>query len=322
MTATLKFSVVTPTRNSARFIGETIESVISQAGNFSIEYIIQDGGSTDGTQEIVRSYQRLLKENCYPIQCAGVVISWHSGEDEGMYDAINRGFEVATGDICAYINSDDVYLPGAFSTMAAVFTRFPEIKWVKGISSYMSGDSTICSVDCCHLYAQEWIAKGVYGRWLPFINQEAVFWRLGLWEQCGGVDRSLKVAGDYYLWTVFARNAPLVSVKAYVSCFRVVEGQLSSNMSAYRNEMDRVCPPSDKLKKSIQLESLARKVSSLRWIMPNWMRLYFIKLLILLDKKKYYAVEISTNIDLQYFEGDYYSVSGKLLWQSALPTPR
>lgn len=318
----LKFSIVTPAYNSERFIGETIESVISQVGNFSIEYFIMDGNSNDGTQEIVKRYQQLLLENSYPIQCSEVVIHWYSENDEGMYDAINNGLKNTTGDICAYINSDDIYLPGAFNTVAAVFTKYPKIEWLKGVSSFMNSNSTICSVDQCHLYAQKWIAKGVYGRWLNFVNQEGVFWRKNLWDKGGGIERSIKLAGDYYLWIMFARYAPLVSVKAYVSCFRVVEGQLSSNILEYQKEMDKICPPDNRLRMTIRLEMLIRKVSNLKRRIPVWMRPYFLYLLTLVDKQKYCAVEISTDTDIQFYEGDYYSVSSKLQWNSSEPTPK
>jgi glycosyltransferase involved in cell wall biosynthesis len=313
MTPNARFSIVTPAFNSERYIGETIESVISQAGNFSIEYFIMDGGSTDGTREIVQRYQKLLLGNFYPIQCNEIVIHWYSEKDGGMYDAINSGFKNATGDICAYINSDDIYLPGAFNAIATVFTKYPEIEWLKGISSFMNSYSTICQVDLCHLYAQEWIAKGVYGRWLHFINQESVFWRKSLWERVNGIDRSLKLAGDYSLWIMFSKYAPLVSVKAYVSCFRYVKGQLSSNFPEYLKEMDRVCPPDRKLEKTIRLVLKIRRIARFNRLLPLWMRPYFYRTLTMIDKQKYCAVEIGINEDIHFYEGDYYTVSNNLL---------
>ena len=318
----MRFSIVTPAFNSDRFIGETIESVISQAGNFSIEYFVIDGGSTDGTRQIVQRYQKLLQDGAFPIQCNEVVIHWHSEQDEGMYDAINKGFKKASGEIHAWINSDDIYLPGAFNTIAAVFTKYPTIEWLKGISSFMNSNSTICSVDRVHLYAQKWIEKGVYGRWMYFINQESVFWRKCLWEKGGGIDHSIKLAGDYFLWAMFAKCAPLVSVKAYLSSFRVVEGQLSSNISEYRNEMDRVCPPDNRLRMAVWMARLARKISNVKRIIPIWMHPYFLSILALADTQKYFAVEISTNTDIQFYEGNYYSVWSKLQWNSTRPTPK
>ena len=318
----IRFSIVTPAFNSERFIGETIESVISQVGNFSIEYVIMDGGSTDKTQAIVQRYQKLLLDNSYPIQCNEVTIHWYSEKDGGMYDAINRGFKKTTGGICAYINSDDVYLPGAFNTIATVFTKYPAIEWLKGISSFISSYSTICFMDQCHLYAQEWIASGVYGRWLYFINQESVFWRRSLWMKVGEIEPSLKLAGDYYLWAMFSKYAPLVSVRAYVSSFRIVEGQLSRNLADYKNEMDRVCPPNREV--TFRLKMLVRQISKLDRVLPVLIRPYFYRALTLVDKQKYCAVVIGINDDIQFYEGDYYSVTSitnKFIWQPSKSSP-
>lgn len=311
MSPTLRFSIVTPAFNSEKFIGETIESVISQAGSFSIEYLIMDGGSTDGTREIVQRYQKLLLENSYPIQCDEVIIHWYSEKDDGMYDAVNKGFNNASGDIYAWINSDDIYLPGAFNTIAAVFTKYPELEWLKGISSCISSNSAIYAVGHWNLYAQEWIAKGVYGRWLCFIQQDSVFWRRNLWEKVHEIDHSLKLAGDYYLWVMFSRYAPLVSVKAYLSCFRIVESQLSCNMSGYQKEMTGVCPPNGRLEMLLRWEILIRRLVEFKRILPVWMRPYFHRLS--LCKQKYRAVTISSKDDIQFHEGDYYFVSNKLL---------
>ncbi|HEY4500327.1 MAG TPA: glycosyltransferase, partial [Candidatus Paceibacterota bacterium] len=100
----MKFSIVTPVYNGQAHIRETIESVLSQEGDFEIEYFIMDGGSTDATVEIVLEYASRDKR-----------VSVFSEKDSGMYDAVNKGFFKATGDVYAYINSDDVYEPGAFA---------------------------------------------------------------------------------------------------------------------------------------------------------------------------------------------------------------
>lgn len=301
----VKFSIVTPAFNSEKFIGETIESVISQAGNFSIEYLIMDGGSTDGTREIVQRYQKLLMGNLYPIQCDEVVIYWHSEKDGGMYEAINKGFKKAGGDIHAWINSDDIYLPGAFNTIASVFKKYPGTEWLKGITSYVSSNTAIYRAGRCNLYLQEWIAKGIYGRCHYFIQQDSVFWRKSLWVKVSEIAPSLKLAGDYYLWIAFAKHAPLVTVKVYLSCFRKVEAQLSGNFQKYQNEMDKVCPPQDKL------EILIKRYFAYERIMPSWMRPLVYRALF--GKHIYRAISVSSCDEYLLLEGDYYSVSDRLL---------
>lgn len=198
-----------------------------------------DGGSTDGTQEIVQRYQKLLLENTYPIQCEGVIVHWHSEKDGGMYDAIKKGFARATGDVYAWINSDDIYLSGTFDIVQRTLEKYPEILWLKGITSYINENSTIYAVGRCNLYRQDLIRAGLYGPVLHFIQQDSVFWRADMWHKSGGVDDKLSLAGDYFLWKSFAKLAPLYSLDAYVSCFRKTPTQKSADIQAYFREIEK-----------------------------------------------------------------------------------
>jgi glycosyltransferase involved in cell wall biosynthesis len=119
------FSIVTPSYNQARFIEETIESVISQKGDFYIQYIIGDAGSKDGSVDIIKRYDKLVKSKGFKPNCLGVTIEWWSKKDKGQSDAINKGFKKATGEYLAWLNSDDVYYPGA---MAAALKEFDKDK--------------------------------------------------------------------------------------------------------------------------------------------------------------------------------------------------
>ncbi len=251
----MKFSIVTPSFNSERFIAETIESVLSQKGDFEIEYVIVDSASSDNTIPIIKRYQALLHEGQYTIKCKGVTLKYVSEKDNGMYDAINQGFSMASGDVYAWINSDDIYLPGAFDVIAKSFRTYPEVMWLKGITSYINQFSAIYQAGKCFLYNQQWIQIGMYGRELYFIQQDSVFWRSDLWKTAGGTDTELKRAGDYALWIKFARYAPLYSVNATVSCFRKVAGQISEDLDAYTNEYAKVRIPeyNDQLRKKIKM---------------------------------------------------------------------
>lgn len=226
----MKFSIVTPTYNSEKYLADTIESVLSQDGNFEIEYIIVDGGSTDKTIEIIKKYAEK-----YPIR-------WVSEKDSGMYDAINKGFEMATGDVFAWINSDDVYLTNTFQAIKVVLEKYLEINWLKGITLVSNEKLETTNRLPCYIYNQDWIKKGVYGRNAYFIHQDSVFWRKDLWKKAGNIPKEFKFAGDYYLWTQFAKYSPLWSLDQPVSRFRKTTGQLSEDMAKYREEQEKIIP--------------------------------------------------------------------------------
>ncbi|MDH4199251.1 MAG: glycosyltransferase [Spirochaetia bacterium] len=301
----MKISIVTPSFNSGQYIRETMQSVISQQGDFSIEYIVVDNCSDDCTKEIVEDIQRQLENTKFPSGCNGITLIFICEPDQGMYDAINKGFSRATGDICAWINANDIYLPGAFNTISTVFTKYPEIHWVSGISSWISNKSAIYVVGKCWLYSQEWLSRGIYGRSGYFVLQESVFWRRTLWDRVGEINHSLKLAGDYYLWLAFSRFAPLVSVQVYLSCFRKVPGQLSGDLSKYRKEMAAIQPPQGRI-----FEFIIKAYFHFEKNIPAWIRP--ILFLILFGKHIYRAIRVSSNDEYQLFEGKYYTVINKL----------
>jgi glycosyltransferase involved in cell wall biosynthesis len=245
----MKFSIVTPCFNSERWIRETIESVLSQSGDFDVEYIIMDGGSTDGTLDIIRKYKD---------------IKLFSEKDAGMYDAINRGFEHATGDIFAYINSDDKYEPGAFRAMAEIFSEYPDIMWLKGVAS------------------------GVYGMQSYHVAQDSVFWRKELWNKVKPIPTKYKLAGDYWLWTQFANFNTLWTASVPASNYRKHKNQLSRDISKYKKEQKEIqtdigkFPPGPKIFFSL--------LSKLLFLKP-----FFIHLYPLLFKQKLHYLEFENN---------------------------
>ncbi len=236
----MKFSIITPVYNCEQFIAHTIESVISQAGNFSIEYILQDALSTDKTLGIIKSYQAKLISKEYKIFCNSVTIIFVSEKDTGMYNAINKGFKKATGDICAWINADDVYQPGAFEAIASTFETFSDIHWIKGNTSVINIEGATLQQSRCYVYNQAWIAKGIYGQQSYFIQQDGVFWRSLLWDKIGSIPEKYTRAGDYWLWTHFAKHASLWSLNVHVSSFRKRPGQISADIPAYKKEQDDI----------------------------------------------------------------------------------
>lgn len=236
----MKISIVTPSDAKGRFISETIKSVLSQAGNFYLEYIVIDNCSQDGTVDILREYEKQLCTNAFPVACRGVSFRWLSEADCGLYHAINKGFSLATGDVYAWINADDIYLPGAFALVAQSFLQFPDVTWLKGITSYIDASSLPTSLGRCYLYDRAWLQDGTYGREAYFVQQDSVFWRARLWRSCGVIPGDIRLAGDYWLWIQFSRLTPLYSINRTVSCFRTSPGQLSEDVHSYSEECCRI----------------------------------------------------------------------------------
>lgn len=298
----MKFSIVTPAYNSERYIRETIESVIKQKGEFSVEYIVLDNHSTDRTCSIVREYQELLAAGKLAIDCRDVQLHLVSGQDSGMYDAIKKGFARATGDVYAWINSDDIYLSGSFDIVQRTLEKYPEISWLKGITSYINENSTIHAVGRCNLYQQDLIRAGMYGPVLHFIQQDSVFWSAGLWQKSGGVDEKLSLAGDYFLWKSFAELAPLYSLNAYVSCFRKAPNQKSADIHAYFREIEKFAPLDQHLVSKIRryFKRIETLPVSLR---PFCYRLAF-------GRHTHHLVKLENGVVPRLMEGEYFALRG------------
>ncbi len=216
------FSIVTPSYNQGQFIEETINSVFSQAGDFYIDYVVVDGGSTDNTVDILRKYEELLKENRYFLRCKGITYRWVSERDRGQYPAITKGFGMTRGEIMAWLNSDDMYTPWAFKTVLDVCNRFPSVEWVTGMRTVWNSRGMMVGVAPDVLFNRKLIRNGFYPlRHHSFIQQESTFWKRSLWERIGGkVDESLGLAADFNLWMDFFRHTNLYQVHAILGGFR------------------------------------------------------------------------------------------------------
>ena len=181
-------SIVTPSFNQARYLEATIGSVISQ--DYSrLEYIIVDGGSTDGSAGIIKKYESKLAW-------------WVSEKDRGQTDAINKGFAGAKGEILAWLNSDDTYEPGAISSAVNVLLAHPEVGLVYGDANYINVDGSIIGRFPA---AQTDLAR--LRRGYVHIPQQTAFFRASLWRAVGPLDPSFYFAMDYDLWVRLAMRS-------------------------------------------------------------------------------------------------------------------
>ena len=202
-------SIITPSFNQARYIEATIQSVLSQDYP-RLEYIIVDGGSTDGTVDVIKKYERR----------GGVTLPsiawWVSEKDKGQTDAINKGFARAKGEILAWLNSDDTYEPGAISAAVKYLTDHPEVGMVYGDCNFINETGRVIgkfgsAQTDYHLLRQGYV----------HIPQQTMFLRADLWKQVGPLDPSFYFAMDYDLWTRIAARAQLKYIPQTWANFRL-----------------------------------------------------------------------------------------------------
>jgi len=178
-----KISIVTPSFNQGQYLEETIRSVLLQ-GYPNLEYIVMDGGSTDGSSEIITAYGPWLAY-------------WKSEPDQGQSDALASGFRISSGEIMAWINSDDYYEPGVFRAVAEAFHANPDIYWLAGRCLFLDkdGNKTMGWGKPEEIIEQCFVWNN--------LMQPGIFWRRSLWQQVKGIDAQLRHSMDYDLWFQF-----------------------------------------------------------------------------------------------------------------------
>ncbi|HVA98847.1 MAG TPA: glycosyltransferase family 2 protein, partial [Bacteroidia bacterium] len=227
-----KITIVTPSFNQGEYLEETILSVLDQ--NYpNLEYIIIDGGSTDDSVEIIKKYEKQLT-------------FWISEKDNGLYDALNKGFSKSTGEIMAWINSDDLYHKKSFFTVAEIFSAFPKVQWIQGLPDCVSESGKLISIS----NFKNWSKYNYFLKEYKWIQQESCFWKRDLWEKTNSkLNDSLKLAGDLDLWLRFFDYAELYSLNIILGAYRQrSKNQLSlEQMPAYEKEAEYIL--NERLKK-------------------------------------------------------------------------
>ncbi|QYZ67190.1 MAG: methyltransferase domain-containing protein [Gammaproteobacteria bacterium (ex Lamellibrachia satsuma)] len=239
--------IVTPCWNAANTIEQTILSVITQAGDFDITYHIQDGGSTDGTVELVARWKSRIDLGLFPIQCRSIKLTYNSAADFGMYDAIATGFEqeeIDSSAFMAWINADDILMPCALALIDKVGVGFESrhVPWIGGAVNVVRDDISITQFH--RATPTGVIADGLCdGQHWDFVQQEGVFFRKWLWDKVNAPDmlRTFKYAGDWNLWRLFANHTEYVHFPCPLGGFRISKAQLSrANYKSYTEEIESV----------------------------------------------------------------------------------
>jgi len=200
MTKLPLITIVTPSFNQGHFLEATIQSVLRQDYPH-IEYIIIDGGSTDGSVAIIKKYEKH-------------VAYWISEPDSGQSNAINKGFAKATGEILAWLNSDDVLMPSAVGIAAHYLTRHSANGVVYGDRLHIDAKGNIIGINQCPSHNTS-MFKRKYT--LP---QETVFFRKEVFEKVGGLDESLHFAMDFDLWCKMSKVTKMMHIPFFLGCFR------------------------------------------------------------------------------------------------------
>ena len=193
-------SIVTPTYNMGRYLEETIQSVLSQDYP-NIEYIVMDAGSTDETLAILEKYRGRLE--------------FHSGPDRGTADAINKGFARSHGSVFAYLNADDIYLPGAISAAMHSMSADPEVGVVYGDANWVDERGNALAPYPVRPYDAALFSQQC------FISQPAAFIRREAFELAGRMDPNLQYAYDYDLWIRISRLFPMRKLDALLAASRM-----------------------------------------------------------------------------------------------------
>lgn len=234
----MRIGVVTPVVDSREWIYATVASVVGQeavrSGAVDLTYVIQDGGSSDGTVE--RAHSAI---DDFAATRSTIVVD--SDKDAGMYDALARGFarieDLGGADWYAYLNAGDLWSPTCVSVLANVDEQ-PRIDWLMGLHTYYAPDDTIVHTRLPFRYRRSFLRQGIYGRGLPTVQQESTFWRSTLHERTDFQRLpGFKVAGDTYLWWAFAQWAEPFIIEAVLGGFRYHGGHLGVDKARYQAEV-------------------------------------------------------------------------------------
>jgi len=215
----LTISVITPSYNQGRFIERTIRSVSDQ-DEPALEHFVVDGGSSDETLDILRAYETRVR--------------WVSEKDNGQADAVNKGIKATTGDIIGWLNSDDIYYPGALAAVSRFFEDNPECHVVYGNADHIHTDDRVIEP----YYTEDWDYERL--KEICFICQPALFLRRNVTEWAGFLDDSLRYCMDYEYWLRLGESVPFARINNRLAGSRMYEENktVGSRVAVHREMND------------------------------------------------------------------------------------
>lgn len=224
-----RISIITPSFNQGEYIGHCLRSIASQ-GYPDLEHIVIDGGSTDDSVEVIRRHE-------------GGLAHWVSEKDDGQYDAINKGLTRSTGEVMAWLNADDVYMPWGLRLVGEIFAKFPEVEWLTTLHPFaIDMHGVAIKMGTAYGFDRTGFLQGnnLVGAGWPgtcFIQQESTFWRRSLWDRAGGrIDPRFRYAGDFDLWARFFKLTRLHGVDVPLGIYRRQPNQKTAAMGGYLEE--------------------------------------------------------------------------------------
>ncbi|HEY0889044.1 MAG TPA: glycosyltransferase [Nocardioides sp.] len=253
----MRFAIVTPVWNGESLITDTVKSIVSQEGlddgRVEIDYIVQDGASTDETVAAA------LASGRGRVRVASV-------PDAGMYDALAKGFRAVHGDVFFYLNAGDMLQPRALLRLADVFNH-GGIDWVCGLQLFYSESGEIVSSRLPFRYRRSFLERGYYWRGLPGIQQESTFWSAAAMRTVDLAQlATFRLAGDFYLWHRINQHFELHVAQVALGGFRYHGNHLSSAMDEYLEEIDSIA---GRLRFVDRFLMLPERV---RWKLPDKLR--------------------------------------------------
>jgi len=230
-----RMCMVTTNFNYGDYLDDCMRSIISSRGFDRVDYIVMDGGSTDGSLDIIKKHAPHLKH-------------WQSQKDEGMYHAIEAGFALSDAPYMGWLNSDDQLAPWAIQTALDIFDQLPQVKWITSRYPMQARkDGTVIKADFVPGVDNWGFFNGEHVRSLGlpssgWIVQDCTFWRRELWDDVGGsFDHSLKLAGDFELWARFIQKTDCYIVPVPFGIYRVHGANKAiAGRDSYRDECVKV----------------------------------------------------------------------------------